>query len=156
MKKEEELQRDLQEMIKETKLGKLSWKIIGQTSEYNEEKVTVEEDGTKWVVDEVFVSYNCTFKGKEFLIITYEMIHSNGEEEKSNNLVFLPPLGIRVFELEALLNFAVEASNMLIYSIHSLWLTILEAQERYPENISIDMSPRKFEIEDDITQKSLH
>ena len=36
MKKEEELLRDLGEMIKETKAGKLTWEVQCQTTEYNE------------------------------------------------------------------------------------------------------------------------
>ena len=38
MKKEEELIRDLREMVKDTKAGKVNWKIIEQTTEYNDSK----------------------------------------------------------------------------------------------------------------------
>ena len=38
MKREEELLREIREMVKETKAGKICWKIIEQTTEYNEKE----------------------------------------------------------------------------------------------------------------------
>ena len=35
MKKETELLRDIKEMVKETKAGKLKWEVLCQTTEYN-------------------------------------------------------------------------------------------------------------------------
>ncbi len=149
MKKQDELMRELSDMIKETKAGKLRWKVECQTTEYNpaEEKPMVEEEGVNWAVDECYVSYFCEFRGKEFLMISYEMIHSAGEKKKTTNLVFLPPLGIRVFDIHALLPYAVEASQMLTYDVHMLWLTILEEYRKNPDNIKLLADGRKLTID---------
>ena len=75
MKKEDELLRDLTEMIKDTQKGALKWKVTAQTTEYNDEsqKPKVTEEGVEWTVDECYVSYYCKYQGEEFLMITYEM-----------------------------------------------------------------------------------
>ena len=76
MKKEDELLKELTDMVKETKKGQIKWKLSCQTTEYNDEAVkpTVTEDGITWTVDECYVSYECTYKGSDFVMITYEMI----------------------------------------------------------------------------------
>jgi hypothetical protein len=149
MKKQDELMRELADMVKETKAGKLYWKVDCQTTEYNslEEKPVVEEEGTNWIVDECYVSYFCEYKGKEFLMISYEMIHSAGDKKKTTNLVFLPPLGIRVFDIHTLLLYAVETSQMLAYNVHMLWLTILEEYRKNPDLITLNADERKLTIE---------
>jgi hypothetical protein len=149
MKKQEELMRELADMVKETKAGKLHWKVDCQTTEYNpvEEKPVVEEDGVNWTVDECYVSYFCEYKGQEFLMISYEMIHSAGDKKKTTNLIFLPPLGIRVFDIHVLLPYAVETSQVLAYDVHMLWLTILEEYRKNPDRISLNVDERKLTIE---------
>ena len=94
MKKEDELLKELTDMVKETKKGQIKWKLSCQTTEYNDEAVkpTVTEDGITWTVDECYVSYECTYKGSDFVMITYEMIHTAGDKRQTTNLVFLPPL----------------------------------------------------------------
>ncbi len=151
MKKKNELMREVTELVKETKAGKIQWKIEVSTTEYNrpEDKVTIIDKGTKWTSDECFVSYYCQYKGEEFLMITYEMINSAGAQKKTTNLVFLPPLGIRVFDLHALLPYSVEADQMLVYNVHMLWLTVLEEQKKRPELISIDAVERKLTLDED-------
>ena len=150
MKKQEELVKQLTEMAKETKSGKLHWDIICQTTEYNapESKPTVEEDGIKWTVDECYVSYHCEYKGKEFLMITYEMIHSAGDKVKTTNLVFLPPLGVRYFDIHTLLPYSVETSQMLTYQVQTLWNLLLEMRKANSEQVSMDVSERILTIED--------
>ena len=150
MKKEDELIRLLPDMVKDTKSGKLQWRIVGQSTEYNNlaDKPTVDEDGVVWVVDECYICFECEYKGKEFLMITYEMIHTSGEQKKTTNLVFLPPMGIRYFDIHTLLPYSINATQMLTFSIHTLWLAILEAYKTRPEQISLDMSPRELTIED--------
>lgn len=66
MKKPEELYRELVEMTKLTKERKLHWSVEVMTTEVNppEEKPVEKEDGISWTVDECYVSYTCTFKGK--------------------------------------------------------------------------------------------
>ena len=63
MKKETELVKQLTDMVKDTKMGKISWDIKCQTPEYNEAgtKPQVEEDGILWTVDECYVSYYCEY-----------------------------------------------------------------------------------------------
>ena len=149
MKKKNELLRELNEMIKETKANRLKWDIKCSTTEYNEDsqKPEVQEDGITWTVDECYVSYHCEFHGQEFLMITYEMIHTSGEQRHTTNLVFLPPLGIRYFDINTLMNYAVEADQMLIYQIHMLWLLILEKCKEDSDQIKLDVDERQLVIE---------
>ena len=128
MKKSAELLKKLPDLVKETKENKLQWKIEFQTTEYNDpsEKPTEQIDGKDWLLDECFVSYHCEYKGKEFLLITYEQIASFEAKKKSYNLAFVPPLGNRFFDVDLLAPYAVELDQMLAYEIHMLWLTILE------------------------------
>ncbi len=150
MKKEEGLLHQLTEMVKETKAGKLHWDVRCQTTEYNdpERKPVVEENGTLWTVDECYVSYYCEYKGKEFLMISYEMLHTAGPKIQTTNLIFLPPLGIRIFDINMLLPYAVEASQMLVYEVHMLWMTLLEAYKKNPEMIAFDAEERELKIEE--------
>lgn len=150
MKREEELVKQLTDMVKDTKAGKVHWKVTCQTTEYNdaETKPTVEEDGLQWTVDECYVSYHCEYKGKEFLMITYEMLHTAGDKVKSTNLVFLPPLGVRYFDIHTLLPYSVEASQMLVYQVHSLWTLLLDMHKANPDSVTMDVSERVLTIED--------
>lgn len=150
MKREEELLKQLTEMTKETKMGKISWDIKCQTTEYNDpaSKPQVEEDGILWTVDECYVSYFCEYKGKEFLMITYEMLHTAGDSVKTTNLVFLPPLGVRYFDIHTLLPYAIETSNMLAYQIQSLWTMLLDMHKANPASVALDVSERVLTIED--------
>jgi len=152
MKKQEELLKQLIEMSKETKSGKIYWDIKCQTTEYNDaqSKPVVEEDGVQWTVDECYVSYHCEYKGKEFLMITYEMIHTSADSIKTTNLVFLPPLGIRYFDIHTLLPYAIETDNMLSYQIQTLWKQLVEMYKANPETVSFDASERVLTIEDEI------
>lgn len=151
MKKPEELMKEITELTKETKTEKISWNVKCQTTEYNsqEEKPVVEENGTTWTVDECYVEYNCQYKGKDFLMITYEMIHSCGEKTKTTNMVFLPPMGMRFFDIRQLLPYAVENSQMLSYIIHELWLQLLESHKSNPKQVILDAVPGKLVIEED-------
>lgn len=150
MKREEELVKQLTDMVKDTKAGKVHWNVICQTTEYNdaESKPRVEEDGLQWTVDECYVSYHCEYKGKEFLMITYEMLHTAGDKVKSTNLVFLPPLGVRYFDIHTLLPYSVEASQMLTYQVHSLWTLLLDMYKANPDSVTMDVSERVLTIED--------
>ena len=149
MKKSAELLKKLPDLVKETKENKLQWKIEFQTTEYNDpsEKPTEQIDGKDWLLDECFVSYHCEYKGKEFLLITYEQIASFEAKKKSYNLAFVPPLGNRFFDVDLLAPYAVELDQMLAYEIHMLWLTILEKLKEHSKNITIDVSPRDTAVE---------
>lgn len=132
-------------LVKETQAGTLAWDIQVQTSEYNDsaQKPTEEIDGETWTVDECFVSYHCVYRGKEFLMITYEKLCSCGEKSRSNNLIFLPPLGIRFFHLDTLAPYAVQAGQMLVYDVHLLWLAILEQYRAHPGQIALEVNRRE-------------
>ena len=149
MKKSAELLKKLPDLVKETKENKLQWKIEFQTTEYNDpsEKPTEQIDGKDWLLDECFVSYHCEYKGKEFLLITYEQIASFEDKKKSYNLAFVPPLGNRFFDVDLLAPYAGELDQMLAYEIHMLWLTILEKLKEHSKNITIDVSPRDSAVE---------
>ena len=149
MKKSAELLKKLPDLVKETKENKLQWKIEFQTTEYNDpsEKPTEQIDGKDWLLDECFVSYHCEYKGKEFLLITYEQIASFEDKKKSYNLAFVPPLGNRFFDVDLLAPYAVELDQMLAYEIHMLWPTILEKLKEHSKNITIDVSPRDSAVE---------
>lgn len=149
MKKSAELLKKLPDLVKETKENKLQWKIEFQTTDYNDpsEKPTEQIDGKDWLLDECFVSYHCEYKGKEFLLITYEQIASFEAKKKSYNLAFVPPLGNRFFDVDLLAPYAVELDQMLAYEIHMLWLTILEKLKEHSKNITIDVSPRDSAVE---------
>ena len=149
MSKEQSLMHELRDMIKDTKAGRLDWKLQCQTTEYDDEseKPTIVEDDIKWTVDECYVSYECEYKGKTFVMISYEMIHSAGDKKNTTNLIFLPPLGIRYFDINVLLPYSVEADKMLVYEVNQLWLTILDMYKNKAENVSLDVSPRELVIE---------
>lgn len=143
------LQREIGKMVMETQAGRLNWKIDVSTTEFNEpaSKPVIDVDGEKWTSDECYVSYYCQYRGEEFLMITYEMISKCGPKTKSTNLVFLPPLGVRFFELNSLIPHTVEADQMLTYSIHQLWMAILDAKKKRPEQITLDADSRELSFD---------
>lgn len=149
--KTEELVKQLVEMEKDTKYGKIQWEIKCQTTEYNDaqSKPQIEEEGIMWTVDEVYVSYNCEYKGKEFLMITYEMIHTAGDKVKTTNMVFLPPLGIRYFDIHTLLPYSVENTDMLSYQIKNIWTLLLDMYKANPDSVKLDVSERVLTIEEE-------
>lgn len=150
MKKPEELSRLLTEMYKETKEGKIHWNIQVQTTEHNpsEEKPVEVEEGISWVIDECYVSYVCNYKGQDFCMITYEMIKTDGEKVQTNNLVFLPPMGIRAFHLQTLLPHAISASGVLLNQIHNLWELLLRLYKADKTSVYLDVVPGTLVIED--------
>ena len=150
MKKPEELSRMLMDMYKETKAGKIHWKLQVQTTEHNDpsEKPVEVEDGISWTIDECYVSYVCEYRGQDFCMITYEMLKTSGNRTVTTNLIFLPPMGIRVFHLPTLLPYAVEASNILANQIHNLWELLLEKYKIDKTSVDIDAFAGKLTIED--------
>ena len=82
------------------------------------------------------------------MMITYEMIHTAGDKRQTTNLVFLPPLGIRYFDISTLLPYSVPASNILIYEIHTLWLLLLEMYKSDNTSVELDASSRELMIEE--------
>lgn len=150
MKRPEELSRLLTDLYKETKNGKVKWSLQVQTTEHNDrsEKPVETEDGVSWTVDECYVSYVCNFRGQDFCMITYELIKTAGEKVQTTNLIFLPPMGIRVFHLQTLLPYAVPASNVLANQVRNLWELLLLKYKADKTSVSLDVFPGKLVIEE--------
>lgn len=150
MKKQEELSRELTELIAETKAGRIRWNLDVQTTEANDpaQKPVETEDGVSWMVDECYVSYYCKCKGKDFSMITYEMIKTAAERVTSTNMVFCPPLGIRFFDLHTLLPYSVETSPVLMEQIHQLWLLLMDMYKVDKSSIYLNVRSGELTIED--------
>lgn len=148
--KPEELKQTLARMQKDTQEGKLKWRMEVQTTEGNEEKYTVDEEGQTWVVDECYVSYVCEYRGKEFCMITYEMIKTSGAQVRTINYVFLPPLGVRLFSLHTLLEHSVKADAVLLSQVHALWVLLMELVKKENGQVECHISQADVNIEDDI------
>lgn len=148
--KAEGLSHQLTEMYKATKEGKIHWNLSVQTTEHNDpaEKPVETEDGISWTVDECYVSYYCKYKGEDFCMITYEMIKTSGDKTQTTNLIFLPPLGIRLFNLHTLLPYAVQASSVLANQIQNLWKLLLDMYKADKESVFLEVLPGNLVIED--------
>lgn len=157
MKKQEELFHEISELSKATKEQGLRWNVEVQTTEANElsQKLTEREDGVEWIVDECYVSYYCKYKGKDFCMITYELIKTEknviGKEArvKSSNMVFLPPMGIRYFDVRTLLPYSIEVSGVLLDAIHKLWVLLLDLYKVDKGSIYLDVRPGILTIEEE-------
>lgn len=130
----------LEDMLKETANRKIKWRVEVATSEYQnqENKPVVEADGTTWTVDECYVAYCCEFRGNEFSMITYENMEHSGEAMRTTNLIFLPPIAMRVFHLDELAPYALEATAPLVDKIHHLWEMLLKMHQADPNSVVID------------------
>lgn len=136
----ENLINQIEQMRQDTAKGHLKWNLEIRTSEYKpqEDKPVVEADGQQWIVDEIYVDYHCVYHKEEFTLITYENVETAGEEVRSTNLIYLPPLGVRRFDLDYLAPYAVPATPGCIQAVHQLWETILEMRKQNPAQIEIN------------------
>ena len=146
--KPEELTQMLMKMQKDTKEGKLHWRLDVQTTEGNEEKYTVEEEGAVWIVDECYTSFYCEYQGREFCMITYEMIKVHGEEMRTVNYVFLPPLGVRLFSLHTLLPHSIEVNAVVIAHIRALWELLMEMAKNNSGKVELHITESTVNIEE--------
>lgn len=148
--KQEELSRKLAELLVATKEGKVRWTVEVQTTEANDaaEKPIEVENGVEWTIDECYVSYYCKYRNKEFCMITYELIKTAGEKVMTSNMVFMPPLGIRFFDLRTLLPHSVETSAVLLSQIHQLWELLLDMYKVDKSSLYLDVRPGTLIIED--------
>ncbi len=139
----------LQELIKATEADFVDWDIKVSTSEYNDvtEKPVKEIDGKNYTIDECFVSYYTNYKGNEFLLITYEQIYSNQDNQLSTNLVFTPPLGNRFFDLTTLGPYAIECDKILTFYIHNLWNLLIEKKKASSEKIMMTVDRRSVKLD---------
>ncbi len=148
--RQEELSKRITELITATKEGKIRWSVEVQTTEANDssEKPKEVEHGVEWTIDECYVSYYCKYREKEFCMITYELMKTAGDKVASSNMVFLPPLGMRYFDLRTLLPHSVETSAVLLDQIHHLWVLLLDMYKVDKGSIYLNVSPGKLTIED--------
>lgn len=113
----------LDEMMKETKRGSLNWKMMIETTDDLDaslkEKVTI--DDTEWIVDECFVEYQCTYHRQEFCMISYEHVLTCGDRTQMTCMIYLPPLGMRYFDIERLAPYAIVADAYVSNHVHQLW-----------------------------------
>lgn len=147
--KPEELLQTIKKMYKETEEGKLNWRLNVQTTEGNEEKYTVEEEQKTWTVDECYVSYHCNYNGKEFCMISYEMIRTSGKQVQTVNYLFLPPLGVRLFSLHTLLPYSVKADAMLISQVHMLWELLIGLAKKQSAQVEFHITEASVAVEED-------
>ncbi len=131
----------LNDMQKETEKQKIKWRLEMATSEYIEasKKPVIEADGKTWSVDECFTSYSCEFRGSDFCMISYENIERSGDEERTTNLVFIPPIAMRIFKLDELAPYALETSALLADKVHRLWETLLEFYREKKSCVDLDV-----------------
>lgn len=136
----EELGALIDDMNKDTQAGRLKWRLEVATSEYlpPEKKPVVGADGKQWTVDECYVAYSCTFRKQDFIMITYENIEKSENAIRTTNMVYLPPIAMRVFRLDELSPYAVQTTGALMDKLHRLWNTLLRRSGENPEQVEID------------------
>lgn len=135
----EALTAKLDDMLKDTKSKRLKWRLEIETSEYEDDasKIVIKEDDKEWLMNECYVCYSCNFHGEEFAMITYEDIETCGNKTRSLNMVFLPPIAIRLFDVNTLAPYSITANAVLIAKIHTLWETLLAMYKE--DRTSVDM-----------------
>ncbi len=132
------LAKTLEEMIQETKKGRLNWLIELQSTDglAPSLKHRITEDEKEWVVDECFISFYCKFHGKDYLMITYEHIKQYKDQVRSDNLIFMPPLNVRYFDVGILSPYIVDADAVLLDRFHQLWLLMLDSSRKKDGHVS--------------------
>ena len=135
----EALNAKLDDMLKDTKAGHLKWRLEIETSEYEDwdKKIVVKEDKKEWIMDECYVAFSCNYRGEDFVMITYEDIETCGDKTRSLNLVFLPPVSMRLFDVNALAPYSVSANAVLTAKIHTLWETLLALYKEDKTSVDI-------------------
>ena len=138
----EVLARTLDEMQKDTQAGKIKWQLEVQTTEYNDKstKPVAEVDDEKWVVDECYTSFYCKFREMEFCMITYENIETAGEKVRTTNLIFIPPIAIRIFDIDQLAPYAIQTSAVLVAQIRKLWELLLNMYKEDPMSVEMNVN----------------
>ncbi len=131
----------LEEMIWETKKGHLDWLIELQSTDGLSDslKHRIVEDDKEWIVDECFISFFCKFRGKDYLMITYEHIKRCGDQVRSDNLVFMPPLNVRYFDVGILSPYIVDANAVLLDRFHQLWMLVMDSYKNKDGHVTMKM-----------------
>ncbi|MBO5247018.1 MAG: hypothetical protein J6B28_07125 [Eubacterium sp.] len=118
-----QLANSLDEMMKDTKRGLLNWSMQIETTDDLDAslKETITKDGKEWLVDECFVEYACTWKDRDFCMISYEHVMTHADQTRMTCLIFLPPMGMRFFDVTKLAPYAVEADAYVSSKVHQLF-----------------------------------
>lgn len=135
----EALTAKLEDMLKDTKNKRLKWRLEIETSEYEPEdqKIVVKEGDKEWLMNECYICFSCTYRGEDFAMITYEDIETCGKETRSLNMVFLPPIAMRLFDVNALAPYSITANAVLIAKIHTLYETLLALYKENNNNVDM-------------------
>ena len=136
-----QLANSLDEMMKDTKRGHLSWSMQIETTDDLDAslKERLEQDGMEWLVDECFVEYACTWKGQDFCMISYEHVLTHGDQTRMTCLIFLPPLGMRFFDVAELAPYAIETDAYLTSKIHALWEMLMDLYRTDPSRCRLSV-----------------
>ena len=132
----------LDDLISRTKKGLQDWDVSVQTTEHMDAslKDSFEEDGKTWIIDECYTNFTCKYLGKPFHLISYELIQTSGSDVRTNNLLFMAPDGMRLFQLDFLAPYNVENTPALTAKLHTLWLLILDGVRAKDPRIRFDAS----------------
>lgn len=131
----------LDELMKETKRGHLNWKMQIETTDDLDVslKETLTKDDMEWIVDECFVEYTCNHKGHDFCMISYEHVLTHESQTRMTCLIFLPPLGMRFFDVAELAPYAVEVDARLTGKVHQLFEMLLSLYRTDPNRCAIQV-----------------
>ena len=136
-----QLANSLDEMMKETKRGHLSWSMQIETTDDLDAslKEKLEQDGIEWLVDECFVEYACTWRGQDFCMISYEHVLTHEDQTRMTCLIFLPPLGMRFFDVAELAPYAIENDAYVSNKVHQLFEMLLALYRTDPSRCRLSV-----------------
>ena len=136
-----QLANSLDEMMKDTKRGHLNWSMQVETTDDLDAslKETLEQDGVEWLVDECFVEYACTWRGQDFCMISYEHVLTHADQTRMTCLIFLPPLGMRFFDVAELAPYAIENDAYVSNKVHLIFEMLLELYRTDPSRCRLSV-----------------
>ena len=70
-------------------------------------------------------------------MISYEHILTHDTQTRMTCLIFLPPLGMRFFDVAELAPYAVEADAYLTGKVHLLWQMLMDLYRADPSRCSL-------------------
>ncbi len=134
-----QLAHTIDELQKETKRGRLNWSMqIEATDDLDaSKKEHLTRDGNDWIVDECFVEYSCVWKGQDFCMISYEHVLTCGPQTRMTCLIFLPPQGMRFFDVAELAPYAIEADAFITGKVHLLFEQLMELYRSEPHRCNL-------------------
>ena len=72
-------------------------------------------------------------------MISYEHVLTNEEQTRMTCLIFLPPLGMRFFDIAELAPYAVDADAYLTSKVHQLWEMLIGLYRTDPARCRISV-----------------